>query len=60
VSAPAAQVPQQITAAAERVVRQQQGRGATAAEIVQALVDAALLTRTVRPGVEPAASGGAR
>jgi hypothetical protein len=55
-----ASVPEQIGQAAERVVRQQQGRGATAAEIVQALVDAALLTRTVRPGVEPAASGGAR
>jgi hypothetical protein len=47
--------PAQILAQAERVVRQQQGRGATAAEIVQALVDAALLKSEVRPGVEPAA-----
>ncbi len=59
-SAPEVQTPRQILAQAEQTIRIMQGRSATPAEIAQALDDHALLTRTVRPALEPLPEGGAR
>ena len=59
-NAPTSRTPRQILTLAEQTIRIMLGRGASPAEIAQALDDHALLTTTVRPGVELAAQGGAR
>ena len=59
-SAPTSRTPRQILTLAEQTIRIMLGRGASPAEIAQALDDHALLTTTVRPGIESATQGGVR